>query len=56
MTKPYYKIINDIDRLLGNKKITTEEALDAMKNIRDHAEFWIEALGGDLRDKGVGEC
>ncbi len=54
--KPYDKIISAINGLLGDKRLSIAEVLDAMENIRDHVEPWIDALQGDLDDEKEGKA
>ncbi len=49
MMPVYDKIITLIDSdIIRNKPLC--DALDALENIHDHCELWIDALKGDLED------
>ena len=51
--KSYDKAISAIDGILHDKRLSTAEALDAMENIRDYVEPWIDALEGDLANEAA---
>jgi len=51
MTNHFDKIIRVIGDLLGDRKLSTAEALDVLENVRDYIEPWIYSLNGDLDDK-----
>lgn len=47
-TKAHDAIISAINRLLKDERLSTPEVLDAMENIRNHVDLWIDALQDDL--------
>ena len=49
MTKAYDKAIAAVDdAIVKNRSLTPEEAVEALENVRDHVEFWIDAIQGDI--------
>jgi len=54
MNKPYDAVVSEINHLLTDNRLSVAETLNAMKNIRDHVEPWIDALQEDLA-KEAGE-
>lgn len=53
--KVYERIIKAIDELIGSTKLPASVTLDALENIRDHVEPWIDAIQDDV-DREVTEA
>ncbi len=49
--KAYDKVIQAIEGLSADKSLSAVEAMEAMENIREHVESWIDTLRGDVRDE-----
>jgi hypothetical protein len=49
MMAMYDRAIREIDSIIRNTKAPLSETIDALENIRDHIEPWIDALQEDLR-------
>lgn len=46
--KHYEKQIKSIRELVANKLLAPETTLDALENIRDFCEEWIDAIQSDI--------
>lgn len=45
----YDQAIRAVSAIAGNKELSDAEVLEALENVRDKAEEWIDAVRDDMR-------
>lgn len=49
--KVYKQVIQAIDALIGNTKLAKAVRLDALENIHNHVEPWIDVLSDEVDEE-----